>query len=161
MPEGSRQWDSSGENLYLSFLLRPPLAPAEAPLLTLAAGKAVFETLASLLEEGSLKIKQPNDIYWQNKKIAGILTESEIKGEKLNWVVVGIGININASLSDFSPEVQKTATSLKLIAGKNVSLEKFRIELIENFEKNYLVFLNGGKETVLDFCRLHSYSPRS
>jgi BirA family biotin operon repressor/biotin-[acetyl-CoA-carboxylase] ligase len=145
-----RKWDSpEGKNIYLSFLLKPKVPPSKAPLLTLVAGEAVFETLFPLLPDplkSRFRIKWPNDLYLQDKKVAGILTEAGSSGGEIDWVVVGIGINVNADPSDFSPEVRKIATSLKIaidslpVQGGLIDREKITSTLIETFEKRYFRF---------------------
>lgn len=139
-----RKWDSpEGKNIYISFLLRPKLPPPKAPLLTLVAGEAVFETLSSLLPDplkSQLRIKWPNDLYLQDKKVAGILTESGSTRGEIDWVVTGIGINVNADPSDFSPEVREIATSLRIVTGKENDRGKIISTLIETFERRYFRF---------------------
>lgn len=139
-----RKWESpAGKNIYISFLLKPKLPPPKAPLLTLVAGEAVFETLSSLLPDplkSQLKIKRPNDLYLQDKKVAGILTEAGSTKDKIDWVVAGIGINVNSDPSDFSSEVRKIATSLKIVTGKEVDRGKIISTLVEAFERRYLRF---------------------
>jgi len=139
-----RSWESpAGKNIYISFLLKPKLAPPKAPLLTLVAGEAVFETLFPLLPpplKSRFRIKRPNDLYLKDKKVAGILTEAGSSRGEIDWVVVGIGINVNADPDDFSPEIQETATSLKIATGKEIDREPIISALVEAFEKRYFRF---------------------
>lgn len=113
-----RTWESSrGVNLYLSILLRPAMAPWLAPQLSLVAGVAVAETVR---EEGlDARIKWPNDIVVRGegsalRKLSGLLTEIEAESDRVAFVVVGIGVNLNADASAFSAELAGKATSVLL-----------------------------------------------
>jgi BirA family transcriptional regulator, biotin operon repressor / biotin---[acetyl-CoA-carboxylase] ligase len=109
-----RVWHSpSGANLYLSVILRLSLAPAAAPPLTLAAGVAVADALKSLGFQPS--IKWPNDVLLDGRKVAGILTETATRGDRMEVVVIGVGINVN--IASFPPELSPIATSLRIARG--------------------------------------------
>lgn len=156
-----RSWESpAGKNLYLSILLKPSLAPDKIPPITLVAGAAVRETLISLVPDKAgeqLKIKPPNDVYWDNKKIAGILAESAVKGGKVAWVVCGIGINLNADPSDFSPDVRQTATSFKIATERVADRDEVATRLIESFRKRYAEFCREGPAETVAYCDRYSY----
>ena len=108
-----RHWFSSpGKGLYLSVILRPK--QPEISLLTLSAGLAVAEALRDVLGV-KVCLKWPNDLLWEGKKLGGILSESSYFGQKLNYVVVGIGLNISHSEEDFPPGLRDSAISLKQI----------------------------------------------
>jgi len=123
-----RVWVSPpGLNLYFSAILRPELAPQRAPELTLVAAVALAETLR---EEGvDALIKWPNDVQIEGRKVAGILTELSAEPERVHFVVVGVGVNLNASLADFPPEVATTATSLSEALGRRVNRALFTTAL--------------------------------
>lgn len=109
-----RAWHSPpGENLYLSILLRPTRPPPEIPPLTLLAGAAVAQALATFGVTPGLK--WPNDVQLssgaQRRKVAGILTEMATEGVTVSHVVVGIGINVNTRA--FPPALAAIATSLR------------------------------------------------
>ncbi len=109
-----RLWESpAGKGLYFSLLLRPPLMASAAPLITLATGLALGRALRSLGLE-SLIVKWPNDIWVGQKKLAGILTEMVNHGRQVDFVVVGVGLNVFQRPEDFSPSVRAVATSLKM-----------------------------------------------
>ncbi|MBT4770685.1 MAG: biotin--[acetyl-CoA-carboxylase] ligase [Rhodospirillaceae bacterium] len=98
-----RDWVSPGGNLYASLLLRPNILLAQAPEISFVAAVAVFNTLCFILPQTArIHMKWPNDIIVEGHKIAGILLESSAQGEMLDWLVVGIGINI-ASSPDKTP----------------------------------------------------------
>ncbi|MBI3064716.1 MAG: biotin--[acetyl-CoA-carboxylase] ligase [Deltaproteobacteria bacterium] len=90
-----RSWESPPyRNLYFSLLLRPTLAPAHAPQITLMAAVALADTVAAFVAEPPA-IKWPNDILLQGKKLAGILTESSCDAKRIEFVILGIGVNLN------------------------------------------------------------------
>src|SRR5262249_21329770 len=103
-----RSWFSPpGLNLYLSVILRPKLAPSDAPLLTLVSAVALADTVQRFLGM-SPAIKWPNDILVGGKKLAGILTESSVDSQRLHFVVVGIGVNLNMPASMLPEDIRRT-----------------------------------------------------
>ena len=132
-----RSWFSPpGLNLYLSVILRPKLPPAQAPRLTLMAAVALAEAVQSFLGAPPA-IKWPNDILVGGKKLAGILTESSSDSERLNFVVVGIGVNLNLPESALPGEIRATATSLLMLTNKAVDRAAFTRELIRSLDRCY------------------------
>lgn len=154
-----RAWESpAGKNILLSVILRPSCSLPDASLLTLVAGAAVFDLIASYLpDHRDLKIKWPNDVYWKDKKMAGILTEAESERGALRFVVCGIGVDLNSDVEDFSPEVSRIATSLKSVLGRDIDLCEATARLLGYLERRYQSFLKSGAATVIDFCDNHSY----
>ncbi len=137
----SRSWVSPpGVNLYLSIVLRPELSPEKIPQLTIVAGIAAAKALQKVsgLE---IKIKWPNDLFVQGKKVAGILAEQE---PLQKFVVLGIGVNINWEEAEIPPDLQATATSLYLAAGHKFSRADVAWAICENIEKEYVFFLKEG-----------------
>ncbi len=111
-----RPWVSPPrKNLYLSVVLRPDLAPARASELTLVASLAVCDALRQAGVEAG--IKWPNDVLASGKKIAGILTELAAEADRVHWVVVGVGVNVNAGAEDFPEELRDEATSVLVERG--------------------------------------------
>jgi BirA family biotin operon repressor/biotin-[acetyl-CoA-carboxylase] ligase len=136
-------------NLYVSVLLRPVIAPAQAPLLSLLAAVGLVDTLC---EEGAVcGIKWPNDVLIQQRKVAGILTEMETHQDAVQFVVVGIGINVNMTQEDLENHlgsVAQPATSLQVSLGGEISREALLAALMGNLEAWYSRFTSQG-ETVL------------
>lgn len=119
-----RQWLSPfGKNLLCSVLLRPPLSPAQAPMLTQIACRAVAKVLKEKYDIGS-EFKKPNDVMVDAKKICGILVESFSSRSKLEAAVIGVGLNVNAEASELPPK----GTSMKIIKHAEYSIE----EVLEN-----------------------------
>jgi BirA family biotin operon repressor/biotin-[acetyl-CoA-carboxylase] ligase len=108
-----REWHSpAGKNLYFSCVLRPDLPATQVPPITLCAGLAVCEVVNSLGATAS--IKWPNDVWVGEKKLAGVLTEMSTRSQKVDSVIVGVGLNVNQT--EFPPQL--AATSLRLETGK-------------------------------------------
>lgn len=127
-----RSWSSPpGEGLYLSLILRPEIRAAESTLITLAAAVAVAETLKMDFHL-SVDIKWPNDILASGRKICGILVESAIEGERLQYAVMGIGVNVAQRY--FPSEIVETATSLSLETGRTLYPEDLLKPLLERLE---------------------------
>ena len=132
---GGHRWDSPpGGSIYMSILLRPKFEPEIAPMLTLLMANSVAD---AVLECTGLevRIKWPNDLVLHGKKICGILTEMEVMQNKIQNVVIGVGINVN--MKEFSEEIQDTATSLLLEGGKTVDREKLIASAGRHFAADY------------------------
>jgi len=138
-----RSWASpSGKNLYASLVLRPELPPQRAPELTLLAAVAVAEALRGEGVEAS--IKWPNDLQVGGKKIAGILTELSAESDRVHFVVLGIGVNLNAEASDFPPDVTEMATSVMRVTGQRVLRAAFVARLMTLLEQWLSVHAEQG-----------------
>jgi BirA family biotin operon repressor/biotin-[acetyl-CoA-carboxylase] ligase len=139
-----RSWVSPPQvNLYLSVILRPPVAAAAAPQLSLLAAVAVAETITH--ECGLVPaIKWPNDVLVSGKKVCGILAEMQTVAETLRAVIMGIGVNINAPLSAFPEDLRDKAASLFLVSGQRVNRSTFTASLLTHLEKFYILWLEEG-----------------
>lgn len=128
-----RTWVSPpGKNLAMSIILRPDLPPTRAPELTLVAAVALAETLREAGAEA--EIKWPNDILLEGKKVAGILTELSADTERVHFVVVGIGVNLNCVPADFPDDVRTLATSVLERRGQPVPRALFTAALLTKLE---------------------------
>jgi BirA family biotin operon repressor/biotin-[acetyl-CoA-carboxylase] ligase len=139
-----RTWVSPASvNLYASIVLRPRIPPLEVPRLTLVAGLAVAEAIRDL---GTFapRIKWPNDVLLDGRKVAGILTELEAEADRVRFVIVGIGVNLNAARNDFPPDLRAKATSLALASGAPVDRAAFTGRLLTRLDAAYATFLEGG-----------------
>ena len=142
-----RSWASpSGVGIWMSLILRPEIAPSSASMLTLAAALAVRE---GIQEETGLSplIKWPNDLVLNGKKICGILTEMSTELMEIQYVITGIGINVNQR--EFPPEIRDTATSLSLEAGRSFRRSSLIAAILKAFEKDYEAFLKTGDLSLL------------
>ena len=115
-------WESeAGKNLTFSLLLKPTFLPiASRFMLTKAISIAILDFLKQELPDQEVYIKWPNDIYFKNKKIAGILIKNEIKGMMMGTSIIGIGLNVNQESFD---ENLPNPISMKMITGKDYDLE--------------------------------------
>jgi len=139
-----RQWISPfAKGLWFSLILRPEITPTDAPKIVMLAAAALQETVASLTGL-SVKIKWPNDLLLEQKKVAGILVEMSGEMDNINYLVVGIGINVNLTLEDFSPELRETATSLAIGLEKKVNRLDLLQALLAKFEEYYSIFKAGN-----------------
>ncbi|MGQ0505672.1 MAG: biotin--[acetyl-CoA-carboxylase] ligase [Myxococcaceae bacterium] len=120
-------------NLYCSVILRPDLPPQRAPELTLVAAVALAQTLVD--SGAKARIKWPNDVQVDDKKIAGILTELSADVERVHFAVVGLGVNLNSELEDFPPDVAELATSLVIARGERVPRALFTAALFARLEQ--------------------------
>lgn len=129
-----RSWVSPpGLNLYFSILLRPEVPPAHAPELTLVAAVAVCEALRDAGCERA-RIKWPNDVEIGGRKAVGVLTEMSANEEGVDFVVVGIGVDVNMQPEDMPAEIKDIATSVRIALGKPYSRARLLARVLERFE---------------------------
>ena len=134
-----RWWSPPGSGLYLSILLRPPIPLTQAPRLTMLAALAAAdacEEVAGIRPQG----KWPNDLLWQGRKLAGILTELGQEAGRLRYAVIGLGLNVN---THFQGDLAHTATSLAAITGAELSLDAARTAFLAALAARYARFLAG------------------
>ncbi len=133
-----RTWASpAGKNIALSLLLRPAVHPERGALLGMLASVAVMETLADLGLGLNLGLKWPNDVLCSNRKIAGILSEASIHGNRLDFVIVGVGVNVNTRAGEFPASLKTRATSVYAETGRMRDLSTVAELLIERFTGLY------------------------
>lgn len=148
----NRTWQSAkGLNLTFSILLtKESLASININHLNFAASLAVANAIENLFQLKT-ELKWPNDVLINKKKVSGILTESSIKGSKVERVVVGIGLNLNQVA--FQGEFNFPPTSLKLEAGDTIDRENMLAEILNNFEE-LLLELSNKPENILNDWRV-------
>lgn len=131
-----RDWQSEpGENLTFSLALKPP-STERFHVLTLSCALALVEHLNnSLSENSSACIKWPNDVMFNDKKTAGLLTETVFSGNKFDRLVIGIGLNVNQT--EFTDELEEKTTSIRKEIGKRINREKFLCDLLNRIEYKY------------------------
>ena len=143
-----RSWEvPEGTSVMMSILLRPKFEPQYAPMLTLVMGMAVAKAVKKFGFDVS--IKWPNDVVVSHKKICGILTEMGVRDGKIDYAVIGVGINVN--IREFPEEMADKATSLYLESGREFDRSQIPGLVMEAFEKYYEKFaatcdLSGLKE---------------
>ncbi|MCD6292711.1 MAG: biotin--[acetyl-CoA-carboxylase] ligase [Deltaproteobacteria bacterium] len=132
-----RQWHSPpGKNLYFSILLRPRLPLDQVPQLSLVTAAALWTVLSQ--ECVGLKIKWPNDLLCQGRKLAGILAEMKPGADNAEFVIIGVGLNVNAQAVDFPPELQGLVTSLSCECGRDFDLS----ELLHKILQKLAIFID-------------------
>ena len=134
-----RQWESAPYlGLWFSVLLRPAMTLAESPRLTSVLAEVLAATIA---ETTGLtpKIKPPNDIFIDDRKVAGILVEGRTSAEGAYVAVAGIGINVNQAPGDFPELLRETACSLALVTGRKIDRTKLAIALLRNLNGDALL----------------------
>ena len=149
-----RSWSSpSGEAIYMSLLLRPSIDPTHTSMLTLvmglAATKACNEVLEGRLGTGAprVQVKWPNDLVLEGRKLAGILTELSTEVDYINYVVIGIGINVNTKA--FPEGIAATANSLYLATGETFPRAELVACCMKHFEECYELFTRTEELSVL------------
>lgn len=137
-----RRWEApAGSGVWMSLLLRPSIAPAAAPALTLLAGLAVAEALEEMTGL-AMEIKWPNDILCNGKKLVGILMEMDCEMQAVHYIILGIGVNVN--IPEFPEGLRETATSLFLEDGRTYSRRQTVHGILERFEALYEEFRKTG-----------------
>lgn len=158
-----RSWVSpAGCSIYMSVLLRPDIEPDRAPMLTLVMACAVAEGLDAAVKEQrnavsesgaegadrkkdlgnitpQVQIKWPNDIIMNGKKLVGILTEMNVQDRKIDYVTVGVGINVN--ITDFPDEIKERATSLCIEHGHKIRRAPVIAAVMDRLEADYEIFM--------------------
>lgn len=141
-----REWYSPKGGVYVSFVLKPNVSPEKASQLTLVSSLALVKTLNSMDNNLNAKIKWPNDILISGKKISGILTELSADVEKINYIVVGVGINLNTE-KEILPE---NGTSLKIEMKEEVSIKLFLKSFLEHYDSIYQEYINGKIDLIIE-----------
>lgn len=142
----NRVWISPPDrNVYLSVVLRPDVAPERAPQLSIVAGVATAEALRTY--DSGAGLKWPNDVLIGGRKICGILAEMRMVSGRLDFVILGIGINVNLLPEEFPPEIAGIATSLRAETGRFVSRLEVIERLLHGLEAVYRTYLRDGFST--------------
>lgn len=143
-----RKWHSPKyTGIWMSLILRPNIPLPKAPQLTLLAAVAIVQTIED--QTGLFpEIKWPNDILINGKKVTGILTELEAEADRINSVIIGIGLNVNQTTVDFPSELKEIATSLFIEKGEKVSRADLIKGIFMNLEKLYLLYLEEGFQPI-------------
>jgi BirA family biotin operon repressor/biotin-[acetyl-CoA-carboxylase] ligase len=150
-----RTWVSPpGVNLYLSVLLRPPLPPHAAPQLTFLSALAVARAIVAV---STLQptLKWPNDVLIEGRKVAGLLNEMSAESDRIRFVVLGIGVNLNMTADQFPAGLRAPATSLLLAGGLPVSRALFGRTLLEQLDSLYREYLQHGPAPIMAAWEAH------
>jgi len=153
-----RQWLSpAGKGLLFSVILRPDLSLSHAHLLTIVTAIASAEAIEKHLCAQPVAIKWPNDLYIENRKVGGILMEVAGEQDEVDWVVLGMGINVNTDYSELPVALRRTATSLKLAGDKTLDRSDLLATLLLTLETHYKRVLREGFDAALTAFRKRDY----
>jgi len=144
----NRMWVSPPGGIWFSTILRPNIEPRHAAKLTLTASVGIAKAVMRLFPL-RVEIKWPNDILVNHRKVCGILTEAKTTGEALDFVIVGVGINVNFSLNALPSSFRDSATTLMAELKKPVDREALFCALLEGIEACYNLFKEGKFEVIL------------
>jgi len=150
-----RKWISPArKGLWFSILLRPDLSPQMTTRLTVASATALRRAIK--LQTGcSPEIKWPNDILMGGKKVAGILTEMSAELDRVRYVILGIGVDVNLTANDFPPDLRKIATSLRIETGKPASRAELAVNIFRELDRDYALICAGKFTGVADEWESH------
>lgn len=152
-----RSWHSEKTSgIYVTLLLRPLISPVQAPLITLLAGLAARD---AVVEHTALcpDVRWPNDLLLNGKKFCGILTEMHAEPERVHFVIVGIGLNVNHAR--VPEELQAIATSLRMESGRTHSRLELLVHLLRAVDRYYNEFIAQGAAPLLErFAEVSSYA---
>ena len=142
---GRSFFSPAGSGIWMSVILRPEIAPEKASMLTLVAAAAVQKTMMEFgIPSG---IKWPNDLVADGRKVTGILTEMRAEPGRVNYIVLGIGINVN--MEEFPEELKMIATSMRAATGKVYDRGEVVRVFLKYFEEDYQKFLDSGNLSFL------------
>jgi BirA family biotin operon repressor/biotin-[acetyl-CoA-carboxylase] ligase len=150
-------WHSEKTNgIYMTVLLRPPISPQQAPLITMVAGLAVRD---AVVEQTGLTpdLRWPNDLLFGRKKFCGILTEMNAEQDQIHFVAVGIGINVNHER--IPADLSTIATSLRIETQRVHSRVEIVARLLRHLDSYYNLFITEGPEAIVArFSEVSSYA---
>ena len=146
----NRNWSSSkGKGLWMSVVLRPNVSFAMIPKFNLFIALGIRDAIQAFSRD-KVEIKWPNDIYINDKKVCGFLTEMVANADAVEAIICGIGITLSHQEEDFSDMIRHRATSIRLHHSEEINRYQFLKRLIEEIEKRYHQFLNSSFETIRD-----------
>jgi len=147
-----RSWVSPPGGVYFSILLRPNLAPVQLSMITLAAAVAVAEGIRQ--QTGlETRIKWPNDVLLEGRKLVGILTEMAAEADSIRFVVIGIGVNANVDLSAYPVEAREGIASLLAVLGRPVDRPALLAAILNELDSSYRSLREGQFDSILDRWR--------
>lgn len=146
-----KQWKSQSGSMCMTVVLKPDIDIAQVSKITQVCAASISLTLDELKIDA--KIKWPNDLMINNKKICGILTEMNSDKNRVNYVVIGIGLNVNNLNEDFPNEIRDIATSILSETGRYIDRNFIAAKILNNFEILYNEFINNNFILSLNICK--------
>lgn len=151
-----RSWYSSpGKGLCFSLILRPRInsaALAGMTVLTAVSMAQAIDNIAGI----KLLIKWPNDLVFEGRKLAGILAEVSGEADLINYLIIGLGLNVNQQLEEFPDELKAIVTSLRIINDLNLSRRWILQEFLKIFEEHYYNLPSKGLSEIINYAKLNS-----
>lgn len=148
-----KKWESPAGGIWLSIILKPMIEPSKAPLITLATGVTVAKTLRRINIDA--RIKWPNDILINNKKVCGILTETNAKFNSVDYVIVGVGIDSKLDINILADDLREGTTSLENETQAEIKEAGIISNFLNEFEEIYNLFKEKKFDKILyDWRRL-------
>ncbi len=152
--KGNSWVSTAGANILMSIILRPHLLANAVQSITLATANIVVNALDRFLilekcDGIDLHLKWPNDIMVTDRKLAGILIESTVRNKWIDFLVIGVGLNVNQDIKLLPGDVRKRATSLAVETGRQFNREKLAAQLISDFERNFIRFARTDYGTII------------
>jgi len=129
-----REWVSPRGNLHVSVVLRPSVAASRAAGIALVAAVATAEAIGQFVDPRELEVKWPNDVLLKGRKVAGILAELETRGDAIDWLVIGIGVNVSPPSEALEGALEKRAVALSSVSEEAVSLQDLCVAILERLQ---------------------------
>jgi BirA family biotin operon repressor/biotin-[acetyl-CoA-carboxylase] ligase len=143
-----RAWVSPSGGIWITIVLKPGIPIDHVFMVTMAGSVAVARAIRKEFDLGAL-IKWPNDVFIGDKKVAGLLLELSAEADTIHHCLLGIGIDVNVPLNQFSPALQKEITSISTEVGHDVDRATFLARILKEFENRYLLIESGEYEAII------------
>ena len=143
-----RSWVSPSGGIWITIVLKPGIPIDHVFMVTMAGSVSVARAIRKEFDLGAL-IKWPNDILIGNKKVAGLLLELSAEADIIHHCLLGIGIDVNVTLNQFSPDLQKEITSISTEVGHEIDRTTFLARILKEFENRYLLIESGEYEAII------------
>jgi BirA family biotin operon repressor/biotin-[acetyl-CoA-carboxylase] ligase len=143
-----RAWISPSGGIWITIVLKPGIPIDHVFMVTMAGSVAVARAIRKEFDLGAL-IKWPNDIFIGDKKVAGLLLELSAEADTIHYCLLGIGIDVNVPLNQFSPALQKEITSISAEVGHEVDRATFLARILKEFENRYLLIESGEYDAIV------------
>jgi len=143
-----RAWISPSGGIWITVVLKPHIPIDHVFMITMAGSVAVARAIRKEFDLGAL-IKWPNDIFIGNKKVAGLILELAAEADTVHYCLLGIGIDVNVPLDQFTPALQKEITSISAEVGHEVDRASFLARILKEFESHYLLIESGEYDTII------------
>lgn len=151
-----RSWASApGKGLWFSVILRPKINSAELAGMTILTAVSMAKAIKGVTGIQAL-IKWPNDLVFNGRKMAGILAEVNGEADLVNYLIIGLGLNVNHQEADFPEELRELAISLRMIKGSELPRRPILQEFLRIFEENYHALSANGLAEIISYAKLHS-----